>query len=44
MTSSEYARGLVAADSDIKIVLVVIAGLGGLPHPNTGLSELETAA
>jgi len=44
MTSSEYARGLVAADSDIKIVLVVIDGLGGLPHPNTGLSELETAA
>ena len=26
-----------------KMVMLVVDGLGGLPHPNTGLSELETA-
>ena len=26
-----------------KIVMVLVDGLGGLPNPNTGLSELETA-
>ncbi len=27
-----------------KIVMLVVDGLGGMPHPDTGLSELETAA
>ena len=26
-----------------KIVMLVVDGLGGMPHPNSGLSELETA-
>ena len=29
--------------SPTKIVLLVVDGLGGLAHPETGLSELETA-
>jgi len=29
--------------SDTRMVLLVIDGLGGLPHPETGLTELETA-
>ena len=33
----------LVADSDSKMVLLVIDGLGGLPHPDTGLTELETA-
>lgn len=33
----------LVADSDSKMVLLVIDGLGGLPHPVTGLTELETA-
>jgi 2,3-bisphosphoglycerate-independent phosphoglycerate mutase len=33
----------LVADSDSKMVLLVVDGLGGLPHPDTGLTELETA-
>ena len=39
----EVAREL-AVPTPSKIVLLVIDGLGGLPHPVTGLTELETAA
>jgi 2,3-bisphosphoglycerate-independent phosphoglycerate mutase len=38
----ELAREL-AQEADTKIVLVVMDGLGGLPHPETGRTELETA-
>jgi 2,3-bisphosphoglycerate-independent phosphoglycerate mutase len=38
----DLAREL-AVTSDSKIVLYVIDGLGGLPHPDTGRSELEAA-
>ncbi len=33
----------IARSSDTKIVLLVVDGLGGLPHPETGKTELETA-
>ncbi len=33
----------IARPSPTKIVLLVIDGLGGLPHPATGKTELETA-
>jgi 2,3-bisphosphoglycerate-independent phosphoglycerate mutase len=33
----------IARPSPTKIVLVVIDGLGGLPNPETGKTELETA-
>ena len=42
MDSLELIRGL-ARPSPTKIVLLVIDGLGGLPHPKTGKTELETA-
>ena len=40
---AEMVPGL-ATQTDTRIVLVVADGLGGLPHPDTGRSELETAA
>jgi len=38
----ELVREL-AQEADTKIVLLVMDGLGGLPHPETGRTELETA-
>lgn len=38
----ELARQL-AQEADSKIVLFVMDGLGGLPHPETGRTELEAA-
>ena len=43
MISSEYTKDLCIRDCDAKIILLVIDGLGGLPHPETGKSELEVA-
>ena len=43
MISSEYTKNLCAEDSDAKILFLVVDGLGGLPHPDTGKSELEIA-
>ncbi|MDP2931676.1 MAG: 2,3-bisphosphoglycerate-independent phosphoglycerate mutase [Chloroflexota bacterium] len=34
----------IAEPSPTKIVLLVMDGLGGLPHPETGKTELETAS
>jgi len=34
----------VVRETDSRIVLLVIDGLGGLPHPETGKTELETAS
>lgn len=39
----DLAREIAIPDAPGKIVLLVADGLGGLPHPQTGLSELETA-
>ncbi|MEJ5186498.1 MAG: hypothetical protein WHT46_05400, partial [Candidatus Geothermincolales bacterium] len=33
----------LAGRSESKMILLVMDGLGGLPHPETGLTELETA-
>ena len=42
--SSEFCKGLISTTPDTKILLLVVDGLGGLPHPDSGLSELDTAA
>lgn len=34
----------ISLSSPTKILLLVIDGLGGLPHPKTGRTELETAS
>lgn len=39
----DKTRELIVKAPDKKIILLVCDGLGGLPHPDTGLSELETA-
>ena len=43
MISSEYTKNLCVEDSDAKILFLVVDGLGGMPHPDTGKSELEIA-
>lgn len=43
MISSEIACHLDFKENGSKIILVVIDGVGGLPLPKTGLTELETA-
>ncbi len=42
MANLELIKG-IAKPSPTRIVLLVIDGLGGLPHPQTGKTELETA-
>ncbi|RKY62634.1 MAG: phosphoglycerate mutase [Candidatus Latescibacterota bacterium] len=45
MVSSEFIpRFGLAREADTKILLLVIDGVGGLPHPDTGLTELEAAS
>ncbi|MEW6750823.1 MAG: 2,3-bisphosphoglycerate-independent phosphoglycerate mutase [Candidatus Latescibacterota bacterium] len=43
MISADHTRNLLVQSSEARILLVVVDGLGGLPHPATGRSELETA-
>jgi 2,3-bisphosphoglycerate-independent phosphoglycerate mutase len=43
MDSLDLIKG-ISRPSPTKIVLLVIDGLGGLPHPKTGKTELETAS
>lgn len=44
MISSQYTPDLCIRDAKTRIVLLVVDGLGGLPHQDTGRSELETAS
>ena len=43
MIDFPYIKEL-AQPTPSKIVMLVVDGLGGLPHPDTGMSELETAS
>jgi 2,3-bisphosphoglycerate-independent phosphoglycerate mutase len=43
MTSPSLPDDLVLRDVGGRIVLVVLDGLGGLPHPDSGRTELESA-
>ena len=44
MISSDFTRELAVHGSENKILMLVVDGLGGLPRPESGLSELETAS
>ncbi len=44
MISSDLTRELFVTGSGARILLLVIDGLGGLPHSETGISELEAAS
>ena len=43
MIDSPYIKDL-CQPTPSKIVMLVVDGLGGMPHPNTGRSELQTAS
>ena len=43
INGSQKLISQVSRVTDSKIVFLVIDGLGGLPHPDTGKAELETA-
>ncbi|HEX9885106.1 MAG TPA: 2,3-bisphosphoglycerate-independent phosphoglycerate mutase [Longimicrobiales bacterium] len=43
MSDQALTESLVERDASTRIVLVVMDGLGGLPDPETGRTELETA-
>jgi 2,3-bisphosphoglycerate-independent phosphoglycerate mutase len=40
----QYVIKDIVRKTDTKIILLVIDGLGGIPHPTTGKTELEAAA